>query len=93
MYQIAKDAWNDTKRNIKPKKEERQFVVNPKYCEKYRVNKQAARNIAAKMLMDLQLKQLYDTNLSVKENLESLKNQGIKISKSSLYNWVKSQKI
>lgn len=44
------------------------------------------------MLLDLQLKQLYDTNLSVKENLESLKNQGIKIAKSSLYNWVKSKK-
>lgn len=44
------------------------------------------------MLLDLQLKQLYDTNLSIKENLESLKNQGIKIGKSSLYNWVKSQK-
>lgn len=93
LYQIAKDAWNDTKRSINPKKEEKQFVVNPKYCEKYGISKQAARNIAAKMLMDLQLKQLYDTNLSIKENLESLKNQGIKIGKSSLYNWVKSQKI
>lgn len=93
LYQIAKDAWNDTKRSINPKKEERQFVVNPKYCEKYGISKQAARNIAAKILLDLQLKQLYDTNLSVKENLESLKNQGIKIGKSSLYNWVKSQKI
>ena len=78
---------------LTPKKEERQFVVNPKYCEKYGISKQAARNIAAKMLLDLQLKQLYDTNLSIKENLESLKNQGIKIGKSSLYNWVKSQKI
>ena len=26
----------------KPKKEEKQFVVNPKYCEKHGVNKQAA---------------------------------------------------
>lgn len=93
LYQIAKDAWNDTKRSIKPKKEEKQFVVNPKYCEKHGISKQAARNIAAKMLLDLQLKQLYDMNLSVKENMESLKNQGIKIGKSSLYNWVKSKKI
>lgn len=93
LYQIAKDAWNDTKRSIKPKKEEKQFVVNPKYCEKHGISKQVARNIAAKMLLDLQLKQSYDTNLSVKENLELLKNQGIKIGKSSLYNWVKSQKI
>ncbi len=93
LYQIAKDAWNDTKRSIKPKKEEKQFVVNSKYCEKYGISKQAARNIAAKMLLDLQLKQLYDTKLSIKENLESLKNQGIKIGKSSLYNWVKSKKI
>lgn len=61
-------------------KEERQFVVNPKYCEKYGISKQAARNIAAKMLLDLQLKQLYDTNLSIKENLESLK---IRVSKSA----------
>ncbi|MEG0693557.1 MAG: hypothetical protein RR444_10830, partial [Oscillospiraceae bacterium] len=91
LYQIAKDAWDDTKRSIKPKKEERQFVVNPKYCLEHGVSKQSARNIAAKMLLDLQLKKLYNTNLSVKENLESLKNQGIKISKSSLYNWVKSQ--
>lgn len=92
LYQIAKDAWNDTERSIKPKKEKKQFVVNPKFCEKYGISKQAARNIAVKMLLDLQLKQLYDTKLSIKENLESLKNQGIKIGKSSLYNWVKSQK-
>lgn len=91
LYQIAKDAWDDTKRNISPKKEERQFVINPKYCEKYGVNKLTARNIAVKMLLDLKLQNLYNTNLSIKENLESLKKQGVKIGKSTLYNWVKSQ--
>lgn len=90
LYQIAKDAWNDMERNINVKKEKRQFVVNPKYCSEHGVSKQSARNIAAKMLLDIQLKQLYNSNLSVKENLELLKNQGVKISKSSLYNWIKS---
>ena len=93
LYQIAKDSWSDIERNINIQKDKRLFIVNPKYCEKYKISKQATRNIAVKMLLDLQLKQLYDTNLSIKENLESLKNQGIKIAKSSLYNWVKSQKI
>ena len=93
LYQIAKDSWSDIERNINIQKDKRLFIVNPKYCEKYGISKQTARNIATKMLLDLQLKQLYDTNLSIKENLESLKNQGIKIGKSSLYNWVKSQKI
>lgn len=93
LYQIAKDAWDDTKRSIKPKKEERKFVVNPNYCNKYGVNKQTARNIAAKMLLSQQLKQLYNNNLSIKENLEALKNQGVKIGKSTLYNWVKSQNL
>ena len=41
------------KRSIKPKKEENKFVVNPKYCEKHGVNKQAARNIAAKNVIEL----------------------------------------
>lgn len=93
LYQIAKDAWNDTQRSIKPKKEERKFVVNPNYCNKYGVNKQTARNIAAKMLLNIQLKQLYNNNLSIKENLEALKNQGVKIGKSTLYDWVKSQNL
>ena len=93
LYQIAKDSWSDTERNINIQKDKRLFIVNSKYCEKYGISKRAARNIATKMLLDLRLKQLYDTNLSVKENMESLKNQGIKIGKSSLYNWVKSQKI
>lgn len=91
LYQIAKDAWGDMERNINIQKNEKQFVVNPDYCKKHGVSKQAARNIATKMLLDMQLKKLYNTNLSVKENLESLKEMGVKIGKSSLHSWVKSQ--
>ena len=78
-------------RNINAQKDKRLFIVNPNYCKKYGVSKQTARNTATKMLLDMQLQKLYNINLSVKENLEALKKMGVRIGKSSLYNWVKTQ--
>ena len=91
LHMIAKDALRDTMRTIVPEKEKRQFIANPAYCQKYKVSKQAARNIAAKMLLDMQIQKYYNASLSLKENLESLHNEVIKIGKSRLYNWISSQ--
>ena len=39
---------------------DRKFMVNPRYCEKYGLNKKQVRNIAMKMIRNQGIGELYD---------------------------------
>ena len=73
---------------------EHDFELSPCKHPKFSVNKErlegnmttnAVKNIIRKELKEKQVLSLYDFNLSVKENLQILKENGIKVSKSYLY--------
>ena len=63
------------------------FVVNPLYCIKHNISKQAGRNIAIKQRNAQKIGELYDINLTVKENIEVMKKYGVEIKPSTLKRW------
>lgn len=71
----------------------RKFMVNPRYCEKYGLNKKQVRNMACKMLRNDSIGELYDCSLTDKENLEIMKSHGLEISPITLKRWRKENGI
>ena len=71
----------------------RKFIVNPKYCEKYGLNKRQVRNMACKMLRNDSIGELYDCSKTDKENLEIMKENGLDISLITLKRWRKENGI
>ena len=65
----------------------RQTIVNDKFCENYGVNRKAASNMGRKLIKDEEIAKYYDESKSIKENLEILKANGVKVGKSKLYNY------
>ena len=72
---------------------DRKFMVNPRYCEKYGLNKKQVRNMACKMIRNEGIGELYDCNLTDKENLEVMKSHGLEISPITLKRWRKENGI
>ena len=68
---------------------DRKFMVNPRYCEKYGMNKKQVRNVAMKMIRNKGIGELYDSNLTDKENLEVMKENGLDESLITLKRWRK----
>ena len=71
----------------------RKFIVNPRYCEKYGMNKRQVRNMACKMLRNDSIGELYDCSKTDKENLEIMKENGLEISLITLKRWRKDNGI
>jgi hypothetical protein len=71
----------------------RKFIVNPRYCEKYGMNKRQVRNMACKMLRNDNIGELYDCSKTDKENLEVMKSNGLDISLITLKRWRKESGI
>ena len=61
------------------------FSINKEYWLQGNTSANAAKNIVRKEIKEEQVLSLYDFNLSVKENMKVLKDNGIKASKSYLY--------
>lgn len=61
------------------------FSINKEYWLRDNITSNAAKNIVRKELREEQILSLYDFNLSVKENLAFLQENGIKVGKSTLY--------
>ena len=59
------------------------FIIN-----KNVLNKRSAVGKARKDIKDKLIDSLYDTSMSVKDNLQSMKASGVKISQARLYKWV-----
>ena len=72
---------------------DRRFMVNPRYCEKYHLNKKQVRNIASKMIRNQGIGELYDCSLTDKENLEVMKENGLDVSLITLKRWRKENGI
>lgn len=72
---------------------DRRFMVNPRYCEKYGMNKKQVRNVAMKMIRNQGIGELYDCSLNDNQNLEIMKQHGLDISPSTLKRWRKENGI
>ena len=94
IFQIARNVMKaDLTRGEGLKGTDRRFMVNPRYCEKYGLNKKQVRNMACKMLRDEGIGELYDCSKTDKENLEIMKEHGLVISPITLKRWRKENGI
>jgi len=83
LIQIADSALSH-KFALSPCKHPR-FSINKEYWLQGNTTANAAKNIVRKEIKEEQVLSLYDFNLSVKDNLKVLKDNGIKVGKSYLY--------
>ena len=95
LFEIAKNVFKEdiSKYSNLINKDEREFIVNPYYCEKYNVTKRQARNIAKKELNYQRIGELYDCSLTDKENLTLFKEYGLEISLITLKRFRKDNNI
>ena len=63
------------------------YKVNKSYWAAQGVNAHTASNYIGRELRHKRIGELYDCSLSVKENLKALHEQGVKVGKSTLYNF------
>lgn len=87
LMQIANNALSIPIENIiiKTKRKPNKFKVNKSYCLQNGIRPKAMVGIVRRKLKDEEIGELYDCNLSVKQNLELLKANGMKIGLSRLY--------
>lgn len=69
------------------------FKVNHRYCETHGITPQAAVGIANKLFRYEQIGELYDCSLTNKENIESMKKNGLCISESTLKRFLRDNGI
>ena len=72
---------------------DRRFIVNPSYCAKHGLNRKQVRNIACKMFRHHSIGEMYDFSKTDKENLEVMKEKGLKVSLATLKRWRKENDI
>ena len=87
LMRIANNALSMEyeKINIKTKRKPSKFKVDKQYCSERGIKPKSMVGIVRRKLKDEEIGNLYDCNLSVKENLALLKANGIKIGLSRLY--------
>lgn len=94
IYHIARNVMKaDLTRGEGLKGTDRRFMVNPRFCEKYGLNKRQVRNMACKMIRNEGVGELYDCSKTDKENLEVMKAHGLEISLVTLKRWRKENGI
>ena len=71
----------------------RKFIVNDRYCTKYNLNRKQVRNISRKVITYNQIGELYDFNLTDKQNVEAFKEYGLTISTKTLQRFRKEMGI
>lgn len=71
----------------------KKYVVDKQYCAERGIKPNSYKNTVRKMLKDEEIGNVYDCSKSVKENLSLLKEMGIKVSKTKLYEWCKENGI
>lgn len=95
LMRIANNALSMEyeKINIKTKRKPSKFKVDKQYCSERGIKPKSMVGIVRRKLKDEEIGNLYDCNLSVKENLALLKANGIKIGLSRLYEFCKRNNI
>lgn len=84
IIQVAKNTL-ETNFPLSPCKHP-SFKVNKEYCKAVSTTPNKAKNEIRKERKEEEVLSMYDFNLSVKENLEMLRENGINVGKSYLYN-------
>ena len=90
LFEITQRAFNDDLSKYNKMiigNKEKKFVVNPQYCIKHNISKKAAVRIAVKQRNANKIGELYDFNLTDKENIEVMKTYGVEISLKTLRRW------
>ena len=65
----------------------KEYEVDKEYCRLHGIAPNEMKNRVRKALKDQQIGECYDCGMSVKDNLQMMKEMGMKISKSRLYQW------
>lgn len=92
LFEITQRAFNADLSKYKKMiigNKEKKFVVNPLYCIKHNISKKAAVRIAVKQRNAQKIGELYDLNLTDKENIEVMKSYGVEICLRTLKQWKK----
>ena len=71
----------------------RKFIVNDKYCTKHNLNRKQVRNISRKVITYNKIGELYDFNLTDKQNIEVFKEYGFITSAKTLQRFRKEMGI
>lgn len=94
MMEIAKNVINKPIDEISlNSKEKRKFVVDKSYCSERGITANQMKNIVRKQLNDEEIGSLYDCSMSLANNLKALKDMGVRVGKSKLYQWCKENNI
>ena len=94
IYKIATDVMNKDMSNYERLRgSHKKFIVNPNYCIKYGLSKNEVKNMASKMIRYNKIGELYDCSQTDKKNLEIMKENGLKVSLSTLKRWRKENGI
>lgn len=88
LIEMAQRAINTPLEEIKiPYHRPKDFEVDKGYCQQHGITPNEMKNRVRKILTDQSIGELYDCSKSIKENLTVLKQNGLKIGKSRLYQW------
>ena len=66
---------------------DKEWIVNDAYCEKYNLSPNQVKNIARKAINHLKIHELYDKELTDKKNVEMMKEKGVEVSLSTFKRW------
>lgn len=91
---IANRVWDENlERHERLRGSEHKFKVNPLFCEKYGMRPHQVKQIAIKQFNDDLIGELYDIQMTDKENIEVFKEHGLKVSLRKLKAWRKENGI
>ena len=94
IYKIATDVMQKDMSNYERLRGSHKiFMVNPKLCIKYGLSKNEVKNMASKMIRYNKIGELYDCSQTDIKNLEIMKENGLKVSLSTLKRWRKENGI
>lgn len=79
--------------NLNNKWKKPKYKIDKEYCRSHNISPKTLSNEVRGLLKDREIGELYDINLSVKENLQIIKNAGIKVGLSRLYQFCKKHNI
>lgn len=86
VLDIVKSVYYDECK-VKPSENKKTFKINKAYCVKHGITANQYKMVVRKKKNDESIGQWYDISKSLKENLEFAKENNIKVSRRTLYNF------
>ncbi|MCI6392926.1 MAG: hypothetical protein MR822_00345 [Bacteroidales bacterium] len=71
----------------------KEYEVDKEYCREHGITPNEMKNRVKRQLKDMEIGESYDCSMSVSENLIMLKELGVKVGKSRLYEWCRENGI